>query len=236
VLADEHTATWVLHKTVGDEWTITDERGQEVTLKLVGLLHGSIFQSELLIGEGDFRRLFPSRSGYQFFLIDTKASQEVATRRALEAVFGERYGLSVSRTADRLASFHAVENTYLSTFQLLGGLGLLLGTLGLSIVLLRNVWERRGELALLRALGYSKPALGWLVLAENGFLVLLGLGIGVAAALLAVAPHLLERLGSVPWLGIIGLIVLVLGVGLLSGGLAVLMTLRTPLLPALRKE
>ena len=33
-------------------------------------------------------------------------------------------------TVERLAEFHAVENTYLSTFQTLGGLGLLVGTSG----------------------------------------------------------------------------------------------------------
>jgi hypothetical protein len=236
VLADDHTAQWVLKKAVGDRWTILDERGQETTLELVGLLHGSLFQSELLIAEDDFRRLFPSRGGYRFFLIDTPMSQVEATRQALAAVFGEAYGLSVLRAADRLASFQAVENTYLSTFQLLGGLGLLLGTVGLAIVLLRNVWERRGELALLRALGWKRTELGWLVLAENGFLVLAGLALGVVAALVAVTPHLLERLGSVPWAGIGGLVVLVLVVGLCSGALAVLFTLRTPLIPALRKE
>lgn len=236
VLADNHTAEWVLHKSVEDKWTITDEHGHTVTLHLVGLLQNSLFQSELLMGEDDFRRLFPSRGGYQFFLIDTPLAQVTAARQALESAFGESHGLNVSRTADRLASFQAVENTYLSTFQLLGGLGLLLGTLGLSIVLLRNVWERRGELALLRALGYSRKDLGWLVLAENVILVLLGLGLGVASALLAVTPHLLERIGSLPWFGILGLIVLVLVVGLLSGALALVFTLRTPLLPALRRE
>ena len=50
-----------------------------------------------------------------------------------------------------MAAYLAVENTYLATFQALGGLGLLLGALGLAVVLLRSVWERRGELALLRS-------------------------------------------------------------------------------------
>ena len=79
-------------------------------------------------------------------------------------------GVEVTSTAERLKSYLDVENTYLATFQALGGLGLLLGTLGLAVVLLRSVWERRGELALLRALGYRHSALGWLVLAENGWL------------------------------------------------------------------
>ena len=65
------------------------------------------------------------------------------------------YGFDAASTAERLASYHRVENTYLSTFQMLGGLGMLLGTLGLAAVLLRNVFERRRELALLRAVGYG---------------------------------------------------------------------------------
>ena len=53
-------------------------------------------------------------------------------------------------------------------------MGLLLGAAGLAIVLLRGVWERRGELALLRALGFRKGRLAWLVLAENLLLLLVG--------------------------------------------------------------
>jgi hypothetical protein len=36
-----------------------------------------------------------------------------------------------------LAEFNTVENTYLSIFQVLGGLGLLLGSAGLGIVVAR---------------------------------------------------------------------------------------------------
>jgi ABC-type lipoprotein release transport system permease subunit len=236
VLLDDHTATWVLHKSPGDTWTIPDERGRPVTLRLVGLLHGSIFQSEVLLSEANFRKHFPSRGGYAFLLLDASQGDPQRVKQVLERAYGERYGLTVSRSLDRLAAFQAVENTYLSTFQVLGGLGVLLGTLGLAVVLLRNVWERRGELALLRAMGYRRAALGWLVLAENGALVVLGLAIGIAAALVAVTPHLVERAAVVPWRGILGLVALVLAFGLLAGGLAVLSTLRTPLLPALRRE
>ena len=46
-----------------------------------------------------------------------------------------------------------------SIFQLLGGLGLLLGSVGLGVVVLRNVLERRGELAILRAVGFRRRSL-----------------------------------------------------------------------------
>ena len=49
--------------------------------------------------------------------------------------------MEVNKTADKLAAYLSVENTYLTTFQALGGLGLVLGSLGLAVVLLRSIWE-----------------------------------------------------------------------------------------------
>jgi len=56
-----------------------------------------------------------------------------------------------------------VQNTYLGTFQILGGLGLLLGSAGLGIVVLRNVLERRGELGVAGGGGLSTQRIcsGW---------------------------------------------------------------------------
>jgi ABC-type antimicrobial peptide transport system permease subunit len=129
-----------------------------------------------------------------------------------------------------------VENTYLSTFQALGGLGLLLGSLGLAVVLLRGVWERRAELALLRALGYRRSLLGWMVLAENGFLLLAGLVAGTVAALLSVLPYVLAEGTTIHWRNLALLLGLVPIVGLAAAALAVFSTLRAPLVPALRRE
>jgi ABC-type antimicrobial peptide transport system permease subunit len=187
------------------------------------------------MSEANFLRLYPRQEGYQFFLVGAPAGREQAVRDALErGLAGE--GVAVQSTEARVAAALAVENTYLATFQALGGLGLLLGAMGLAVVLLRSVWERRGELALLRALGYRRQALGWLVLSENGFLLLLGLAVGSVTALLAVAPHLVAGGGGVPWLRLAGLLGLVLVVGLGSAALAVASTVRAPLLPALRRE
>jgi ABC-type antimicrobial peptide transport system permease subunit len=145
----------------------------------------------------------------------------------------EDHGLDVQRTDERLAGFMAVQNTYLSTFQSLGGLGLLLGTLGLAVVQVRNVLERRGELALLRAVGFSRARLAGVVLWENAALLTGGLAAGGAAALVAVAPHLGRR-AILPWTDLALSLALVLAVGMLAGLAAVRAGLRTELLTALR--
>jgi ABC-type antimicrobial peptide transport system permease subunit len=130
----------------------------------------------------------------------------------------------------------AVQNTYLTTFQSLGGLGLLLGTFGLATVQLRNVLERRGELALLRAAGFRRARLALLVMLENAALLVGGLGVGVLAALIAILPHLLQGGAAIPWGTLTVTLSIVLLVGLAAGMSAVRATLRAPLLPSLRGE
>jgi ABC-type antimicrobial peptide transport system permease subunit len=235
VIGDATTVTWMLKSGLGKELVVPDGGGRPVRLRLVALLEDSIFQSELLLSDANFRRLYPHQQGYNYFLIDPPAGHAADVKGVLENALANQ-GFTVTPTLQRVEAYLAVENTYLATFQALGGLGLLLGALGLAVVLLRSVWERRGELALLRALGYRRSALGWLVLAENGFLLAVGLAVGAVTALAAVAPHVWAGAGEVPWLRLLGLLALVLVVGLAAGAAAVATALRAPLVPALRRE
>ena len=233
--ADANSATWILKLGLGDDLELLDEAGRSVKLRLVGLFTKSLFQSEILIAERRFEERFPGRGGYRYFLAEAPPERTPAVAEALERSLG-RYGFDATPTAERLAAFQAVENTYLATFQTLGGLGLLLGTVGLGVILLRNVLERRGELAALRAFGFERSRLMALVVAENAFLLALGIALGAAAALVAVAPHLAAHAARVPWPSLAGTLALVFLTGLAASLAAVRGALRVPLLPALRAE
>ncbi len=233
VIADANSMTYVLHLKLGEDFVLNRPDGP-VRLRLVGSLADSIFQSELLMSEKNFLQLFPEQQGYRFFLIDAPG---VPT--AIAATLEDRlsdFGFDVVPTAERLANFHRVENTYLSTFQMLGGLGLVLGTLGLAAVLLRNVLERRRELALLRAVGYNSSHFTLMVVAENLLLLVLGLVTGTACALLAISPVFFARGGKLPNISLGLLLLAVLISGLLASLVATWAALRSPLLPALRAE
>ncbi len=232
VIADANSMTYVLHLKLGDDFILNRQSGP-VRLRMVAALADSILQSELVMSEQNFLSLFPEEQGYRFFLIDTKAPGELAT--VLEDRLSD-YGFDVVSTAERLATFHRVENTYLSTFQMLGGLGLLLGTLGLAAVLLRNVLERRRELALLRAVGYNSAHFTVMVIGENALLLFCGLVTGTACALLAIAPVFFERGGRMPNVSLGLLLLGVLVSGLAASFVATWAALRSPLLPALRAE
>ena len=144
--------------------------------------------------------------------------------------------MDATSTIDVLADYLAVENTYLSTFQTLGGLGLLLGTLGLGVILVRNVLERRRELATLRVFGFRRSQLAWMVLVENGFLLFLGLMLGALSALIAAMPHLIGKSAPFPWWSLTITLGIVFLVGMLVGVVAVSVMVRLPLLPSLKKE
>jgi ABC-type lipoprotein release transport system permease subunit len=234
-IGDANTVKWILHSDLGKEIEIQNDQGQAVRLRIVGLLQDSIFQSELLLSERSFLGVFPRQEGYRFFLIDAPPDRASEVRAALETALADQ-GFFVTTTAQRLESYLAVENTYLQTFQALGGLGLALGALGLGVVLTRSVWERRGEFALLRALGFREAALRWLVLAENTVLLVLGLAVGTIAALVAVSPEIVAGVGQVPWSRLAGLLLVVLVVGMMAGWAALMSSLRAPLLEALRRE
>jgi putative ABC transport system permease protein len=229
-IADANSMTYSLHLHLGEEFVVDQTR-----FRIVAALADSLFQGELLISEKNFLRLFPDVEGYRFFLLSVPPARAQEVTGVLDGALAD-YGFDIQPAEARLAGFHKVENTYLSTFRSLGGLGLVLGTVGLGAVLLRNVLERRCELALLRAVGYRPQHLATMVIAENVLLLLLGLITGTACALLAIAPAVLLRGGRLPAASLSLLLAAVLVTGIAASLAATAVALRSPLLMALRSE
>ncbi|HEY8462304.1 MAG TPA: ABC transporter permease, partial [Blastocatellia bacterium] len=235
VAADANSLAYVLHLKLGDELTINAGNGAPVRLRVVAALADSVFQGELLMSETNFKKLFPDHEGYRFFLIDCAPEKSAEIAAALEDKLSD-FGFDAIRTGEKLAGFHQVENAYISTFQTLGGFGLLLGTLGLATVLLRNTLERRRELALMRAVGYRPSHLSLMVIAENALLLGCGLSTGTLCALLAIIPAVAARGGRLSAVSLGLLLLAVLLTGLASSLAAVRAAVRSPLLSALRTE
>jgi ABC-type antimicrobial peptide transport system permease subunit len=192
-VGDTDTALWGIGMKTdpqsGGELLYAAESGQETALRLVGRLpmRLSVFQGAILISETDFTRLFPSEGGYRAFLLDAPPdqAQDLAHRLNREQ---ERLGMDAVTTLERLEAFYAVETAYLALFLVLGGLGLALGAGGAAIVVLRNLFERRAETALLHALGYERNLLWQLLFVDNGLLTGIGSLLGAGAATAAILP------------------------------------------------
>ena len=234
-IADQTSLTYVFHLALGDDFVFTPEGGNPIRLRIVATLADSVLQSELMIGEHDFVRLFPTHEGYRVWLIEAPEQRAAALTTLLEDRLSDM-GMDVVDTRARLASYHQVENTYLSTFQALGALGLLLGTLGLAAVLARNVLERRREIALLGAVGFTRHHTRTLVASESLLLVGTGVVIGTIAALVAIAPAVVERASSIPFGSLAVLLVAVVATGLLASLAAVRLATSTRVVEALSTE
>jgi ABC-type antimicrobial peptide transport system permease subunit len=102
--------------------------------------------------------------------------------------------------------------------------------------MLRNVWERQAEIALLRAIGFSAAGIRQLVLWENAFLLSWGLVAGAASALVAMTPHLRTTGADVPWGSVALLFVVVFACGMLAASLAMRFAVRVPIVTTLRGE
>ena len=189
------------------------------------------------MSQQDFLKAFPEVAGYQYFLVDEGEAAFDTTNSPTVGILEDRLsdlGFDARSAPKLLANFMTVQNTYLSTFQTLGALGLLLGTFGLAAVQIRSVLERKQQLGLLRAVGFEMPQLSSMVMLENAWLLLTGLAVGIGSALLTTVPHWLTGAASVPWLALVAIFASIMVVGLLTGWLASRSISRVPLLESLR--
>lgn len=197
-IGDAPTVTWGLGKKPGDRIAYRDESGRTIQLQIVGVLKSSILQGRLLISEKNFVTHFPSVDGYRFFLMDADWDELPAQSAQMTRQYRD-FGMEIIPAAQQLARFQEVENTYLAIFLVLGGLGLILGSAGLGLVLVLNVLDRRGELAMMQAVGFQNPELTRMLFLEHTLLLFGGVLAGVVPALLAVYPVIRTQGGDFPY-------------------------------------
>ncbi len=218
LVGDTDTVMWGLKKKVGvergDVLEYRDEAGRDVSVKLVGALpmRLSVFQGTVLISDEAFTRLYPSEGGFRMFLVDTPADARHETAVRLNAEF-DRFGMDAIPAVERLQQFYVVESTYLAMFLVLGGLGMILGSVAMGVVVLRNLVERRREIAMLRAMGFRQGVLFRLFFAEYGLLFLMGLAVGGVAAAVSMVPAVTSSASDIS----LGLQAAVLGIVVLTG-------------------
>jgi putative ABC transport system permease protein len=190
-IADQTVIQWGLGKKMGDTLYYQSETGDTLKIRLIGGIAPSVLQGNLIISDRNFLRFFPSSSGASVYLVDVKPGTAFDPLNDLSRAFRDN-GWYMTASAARLAEFASVQNTYLSIFTLLGILALILGTVGLGIVLIRNIIERANEIGLFQAIGYGPGRIFRIFFLEYFFLIAVGILAGLLAAVLATLPGLLS--------------------------------------------
>lgn len=212
-VADQTVIQWGLGLNIGDTLKYKSGQGDTVNIVLTGGLVNSIFQGNLLISESQLIRYWPAVSGTNIFLLSADPTGSAPVLAEMHRVFRD-YGADLKEAAVKLAEFSSVENTYLSIFLVMGALAMLLGTIGLAVILARNLQERRAEIAILRATGFSMRRILWLVVREYAALLLFGTLAGGISACVAVLPGVLNPAGEVSLIFLIAVLFALISNGL----------------------
>jgi putative ABC transport system permease protein len=196
----------VLH--VGDHITAynpaTNDRRQ---LTVAGLLT-SDWLDEGVVGNAGMVRNFLAAgavSDRHFVALKAGQDQEVAARRLTADLV--QFGVKADSIASLIKLRLQQQEGFIHLMQGYLALGLLVGIAGLGVVMVRAVRERRRQIGMLRAMGFSSGVVRAAFLLEAGFVAVLGIVVGVVLALV-VSYQLLSnsdvfgqsRLAfSVPW-------------------------------------
>jgi putative ABC transport system permease protein len=188
---------------------------------------------EGLFGEGDSR---------VYYVETVEGTDNVEAARQIESALLTTGAQAVSMKKE-LEEDSETFNSFFLLMQGFMGLGLFVGVAAVGVIAFRTVVERRQQIGMLRALGYTKKMIGLTFLFESGFIALMGIVSGVVFALILARQLITEEFAnqgvttfSVPWPQVL----LISG---LAFGFALLMTLipsrqaaSIPIAEALRYE
>ena len=215
-VGDENTVMWGLglYAGVGSKITIKDEKGRDVKLQIVALLKNSTLQGSLIVNRTNFDKLYPAETGYQVFLLDA-ANEDLNSLKENFKMSFEDYGITIHDSGERLRNFLKIEATYLIIFQMLGGLGLILGALGFGFIILRNVQDRQSEIATLKAIGFVNSDISSTLFKEHSILLFWAVFCGAITALISWIPLFVTN-ASLPLGRILTILALILLTGVIS--------------------
>jgi len=93
-------------------------------------------------------------------------------------------GLQAESIRQIIDDYQAQSRGFLYLIQGFMGIGLFVGIAAVGVIAFRTVVERRQQIGMLRAIGYTRAAIGLSFIVESSFTALLGIVSGIALALL----------------------------------------------------
>ncbi len=132
----------------------------------------------LIVADEAFARLYSDPDLVRHFAKVTDESDAFTVAQDLEATLR----VETVSILDELADLQDTQRTILGLFQGFTGLGLLAGLAALGVIAVRAVVERRQQIGMLRAIGFSRGFVRIGMVLEMSFIALLGMSIGSVLA------------------------------------------------------
>jgi putative ABC transport system permease protein len=197
----------------------TRERRPAVRVEVVAIADGrGPFGNSVIVGASTLAGWAPAeRAAYVLSVVPGVNPREVAAGLSLSAA-----DLRARTLGDELRLVQGVRGLLSMILQGFMGIGLLAGVAALGTLATRAVVERRRQIGVLRALGFTARHVSLGLLIESAVIALLGAGLGVGIGLFVAQSTVVflsrqspELQFAIPWLDLAGIVLLALGAALL---------------------
>ena len=134
-----------------------------------------------MIGRPELTEGFARTTAFDTFLVttvDDRRSSEETVAKGMEAALLER-GAQASSVEGLIDSAAGQSRSFQLLFEGFMGLGLVVGIAALGVISFRTVVERRQQIGMLRAIGYSRRLVAASFFLESSFIALTGIAMGL---------------------------------------------------------
>jgi putative ABC transport system permease protein len=195
--------------------------GNRAAVTVLGVMTQSALTG-VFVGPSTAAKLGINQSALFLMGLAPGVSAAQAARVTKTAFFSE--GLVVVNIEGAVASSIATTDGEIALLQIFVGLGLVVGIAAMGIVALRAVTERRREIGMLRANGFTEGMIVRAFLLEYSFVTLIGLVIGTGLGLLEVwnLTHSAEATATgitvfaIPWASVGAILLVAYGFSMLA--------------------
>ena len=210
------------------------------------IISGTVPQwNSLFINYETFSEMHKDNDPESYFLVTNQRDVENTVRIAngIERSLINK-GVQAISLSQKIQESASTSNAFSSLFQGFMSLGLIVGVAALGVIAFRTVTERRQQIGMLRAIGYSRKLIAFSFFLESSFIALTGivLGVSLGAALgynLMTSPDFTDGTDIdvvIPWTRVL----IVVGIAYLASAIMTILPARSaskvPVAEALRYE
>lgn len=216
-------------------------------VQLVGILNTGASAGQSFFGlitqERFVREVFGRPELSMYFIRLENPDEAKATADAIEATLFTSGAQAVSIKAEREEASRLI-NGFLYLMQAFMGLGLVVGVAAVGVIAFRTVVERRQQIGMLRAIGYTRGAVALSFMMESSFVTLMGilsgLGLAIVLAYFLITSDEFTATGMtgfyIPWFQIVIMCLLAYGASLVMTFIPSRQASSIPIAEALRYE
>jgi putative ABC transport system permease protein len=219
--------------------------GKKTDVQVIGVIdqNTSAIFTGIHVADPTFSGTFGKADVHRFYVSTTPGTNDKQAAEQIESALLDT-GVQAESLHEILKEFTAVQTGFFRLIQGFMGLGLVVGVAAVGVIAFRTVVERRQQIGMLRAIGYTRGMVGLTFLIESAFIAFVGILSGVVFALILAWQLITQEFTtegqsvsfSVPWLQLIVIMGFAFGFALIMTLLPARQAAKIPIAQALRYE